>query len=263
MSPTHTTRNNRRHRYYVSQAVLQYREHEGGSVVRVPAQSVENVIVGTIARLLKTPNELLDAVESCKLSARIQKALLSRARALAEKWEHGSVHEQVQSIRTLVHKVTLARKEVEITLSVAALVKTLTGDMSNRDQKATLFDANRVIRVPVSLNRCGIETRFVVPTGDGPEAHPLSVQAIQQALAKALAWNHALVTGTDSSMTALAEREGVTQRYVARLVRLALLAPDIMEAIIRGNIPPALSLERLRLGFPLAWKEQRKTLGFS
>ena len=63
-------------------------------------------------------------------------------------------------------------------------------------------------------------------------------------------------------MSAIAKREGVTQRYVAHLIKLAFLAPDIMTAIIRGKAPANVSLDRLKKGFPLDWVEQRKSLGF-
>ncbi len=117
--------------------------------------------------------------------------------------------------------------------------------------------------LPVSLRRCGIETRLVVPNGDTGPAHHASTRAIQEGLAKALTWNDDLMSGKVSSMNQLAKREGVTQRYVAHLLKLAYLAPDIMEAIARGNIPSAVSLGRLKKGFPLDWQEQRKVLGFS
>lgn len=79
---------------------------------------------------------------------------------------------------------------------------------------------------------------------------------------KALAWNEELLSGQAASMAAIAEREAVTQRYVAHLFKLAFLAPDIMTAIIRGNVPADLSLDRLKKGFPLDWAEQRAALGF-
>ncbi|TFH42341.1 MAG: hypothetical protein E4H01_13630 [Lysobacterales bacterium] len=63
-------------------------------------------------------------------------------------------------------------------------------------------------------------------------------------------------------MTELARREKVTQRYIAHLIKLAFLAPDIVQSMARGDIPPELSLDRLKKGFPLDWNEQRKSLGF-
>ena len=119
------------------------------------------------------------------------------------------------------------------------------------------------VSVPVHLKRCGIETRFVITHNDSAPAHHASIQAIQEALVKALNWNDALMCGSVSSTNALAKREGVTQRYIAHLLKLAYLAPDIMEAITRGDIPSSISMDRLKKDFPLDWEEQRKVLGFS
>jgi hypothetical protein len=86
---------------------------------------------------------------------------------------------------------------------------------------------------------------------------------VQEARAKALEWNEALMCGAVSSMNTLAKREGVTQRYIANLVKLAWLAPDIMQAITRADIPSCVSLDRLKKGFPLDWDQQWKVLGFT
>ncbi len=64
-------------------------------------------------------------------------------------------------------------------------------------------------------------------------------------------------------MTELANQNDVTQRYIARIIKLAFLAPDILQAALRGQLPSDLSLERLNAGFPLDWDEQRRVLGFS
>ena len=110
----------------------------------------------------------------------------------------------------------------------------------------------------------GIETKLVVPKDSESDtlAHPTTVYAIQQALAKALNWNQALLDGSAQSMTDLARKNKVTQRYVAHLIKLAFLAPDIMKAIVHGDVPQNLTLDQLKAGFPLDWDEQRKVLGF-
>ena len=48
--------------------------------------------------------------------------------------------------------------------------------------------------------------------------------------------------------------------YVSRIIRLCLLAPDIVEAIVEGREPSGLSLERLVGGLPVVWEEQREKL---
>ena len=83
---------------------------------------------------------------------------------------------------------------------------------------------------------------------------------MQSALLKALKWHEALVTGAVESTEQLAKKEGVTGQYVSRLMRLAFLAPDIMDAICNGNIPSTLTLERLKKDCPLDWQVQRRRL---
>jgi hypothetical protein len=61
----------------------------------------------------------------------------------------------------------------------------------------------------------------------------------------------------------LAKDVGCHRTYVGRMLRLTSLAPDIIEAILRGNEPDGLSLEKLRKNLPVRWDEQRKMLGSS
>jgi hypothetical protein len=65
------------------------------------------------------------------------------------------------------------------------------------------------------------------------------------------------------SMVAIAHREGIGKQYVSRLIRLAFLAPSIVERIVEGRQPPELTAQALRTGhleLPLAWEAQRPTL---
>lgn len=64
------------------------------------------------------------------------------------------------------------------------------------------------------------------------------------------------------SLTALAEKMDVDRSYVARFLRLNLLAPDIVVAILAGREPSGLSLARLTQTLPVLWHEQRERFGF-
>ncbi len=77
-------------------------------------------------------------------------------------------------------------------------------------------------------------------------------------------WFEDLATGRAQSLTEIAESEGVTRRYVAHLVPLAFLAPDIVSRILSGTQPVSLTTEELtkRIDLPLEWAEQRTLLGF-
>jgi hypothetical protein len=58
--------------------------------------------------------------------------------------------------------------------------------------------------------------------------------------------------------------EGIDSSYISRLLPLAFLAPDIVEAIARGTQPPDLTAKKLirDIDLPLAWRAQRQILGF-
>jgi hypothetical protein len=82
-------------------------------------------------------------------------------------------------------------------------------------------------------------------------------------VARAHKWKQRLLSGEAPSISAIAREEGVTKRYVARIMRLAFLAPDIVEAILDGHQPADLELERLLRGIPIGWQEQRRAFGFA
>ena len=83
------------------------------------------------------------------------------------------------------------------------------------------------------------------------------------ALARAFHWQDLVDTGKYASISDLANALGLDRSYVSRIVRLALLAPDIVKAIVDGQEPSGLSLERLVRGMPVVWAEQRERLGLS
>ena len=61
----------------------------------------------------------------------------------------------------------------------------------------------------------------------------------------------------------LARAKGVNATYVSRVLRLTLLAPEIVEAILDGRQPAELQLDDLLEGFPLEWEGQRRSLAIS
>ena len=68
------------------------------------------------------------------------------------------------------------------------------------------------------------------------------------------------MTGVHATLEDLARAKGVHATYVSRILRLTLLAPEIVEAILDGRQPAELQLDDLLEGFPLEWEGQRSTL---
>jgi len=263
MGPTHTRKGSRRYRYYVNQAILQYRESQAGEVTRLPAEAIETIVTDRLLDFLRRPVTLFDQIIQRTLTVTQQQAVIQRTRSLANDWTEWSPSKQIACLKQVIKEIRISRSRVDITFTWTGLAATLMETLVDIEIPADSENDAYRLSVPVRLKRCGLETRLIVDNGDSPPAHHRSIRAIQQTLARALVWNEALMKGEVASTNALARREGVNHRHIARMLSLAWLAPDIMEAIARGDIPHTLSLARLKKGFPLDWEEQRKALGFT
>jgi hypothetical protein len=110
------------------------------------------------------------------------------------------------------------------------------------------------IHVPFRLVKRGGRKEMQLPA-DAPHQRK-SDDALLKALARAFRWKRMLESGEFSSISELAEKEGIAFTYAARLIRLSLLSPEIVNAISAGLQPACITLGNLMDPFPLDWKEQ-------
>jgi hypothetical protein len=84
-----------------------------------------------------------------------------------------------------------------------------------------------------------------------------------KAIVRSRQWFDGLVSGEFRSLQEIAEAEGVTRRYITRLLPLAFLAPDIVSSVLAGTQPVQLTTEALtkEIDIPLGWDTQRSLLG--
>jgi hypothetical protein len=91
------------------------------------------------------------------------------------------------------------------------------------------------LTVEAKLKRCGGEVRLLVPPDSAVgQAAELPKASLIKAIARAHSWHQKLLEGKAHDQTSLARQAGVTERYVARVLGCAFLAPDIVEAILEG-----------------------------
>ena len=97
------------------------------------------------------------------------------------------------------------------------------------------------------------------------DSAPKIDSALLKATAGARRWFDDLVSGRAASMVEIGQREGVGNRYVSRMIRLAFLAPAIVERIAEGRQPPELTTQLLSTcgDLPLSWQAQEQLLGFA
>jgi hypothetical protein len=118
------------------------------------------------------------------------------------------------------------------------------------------------VRIDFTVRRRGGKKLIIVPDGEPGWAPPRARidNALVKAVARAFRWRKLLETGVYSTLAELAASEKINPSYVSRVLRLTLLAPDIVEAILNGRQPPALSLASAMRPFSVEWAGQRETL---
>jgi hypothetical protein len=82
-----------------------------------------------------------------------------------------------------------------------------------------------------------------------------------KAIARAFRWRRLLEAGAHASVGEIAAAEKINTSYVSRVLRLTLLAPDLIERILNGRQTETMSLARLAAPFPPTWEEQRAWFG--
>lgn len=121
-----------------------------------------------------------------------------------------------------------------------------------------------VVNVPLRMKKRGGRREIIMPqafASDTPmrQSHQ---EALVIALARAHRWQRLLDDGKFASVSELAREIGLDVSFAARLLRLTLLAPDIVEAILMGEEPSGLSLTMLTKHLPVDWDKQPQALRF-
>ena len=111
------------------------------------------------------------------------------------------------------------------------------------------------LHVPFRIVKRGGRKEMQLPEG---AAQPRRADnTLVKALARAFRWKRMLESGEYATIAELAEREGIAPSYMTRVLRLTLLAPDIVEAILDGKQEPKMTLARALEPLPVDWSDQR------
>jgi hypothetical protein len=126
--------------------------------------------------------------------------------------------------------------------------------------KTRLDGSTLIVRIPMRFQRRGGRKRIVAPDGSAivPRSKPQPDGTLVKALARAWRWQKLLDGGVYASVSDIGDAENISKSYVSRILRLALLAPDIVEAVLAGRTDTALMLDRLGRPLPASWTEQRE-----
>jgi site-specific DNA recombinase len=111
------------------------------------------------------------------------------------------------------------------------------------------------------IQRRGVETKIMLASHPHP---PCRDEHLIRIIARSYKWMHQLIAGEVVSLKALGAAEGLDPAEISRLLPLAYLSPDIVEAILAGRQSANLTVERLKRlpDLPLEWSKQLQLLGF-
>jgi hypothetical protein len=115
------------------------------------------------------------------------------------------------------------------------------------------------LHVPFRIVKRGGRKQMLLPPETAAE-RPRTDDTLAKALARAFRWKRMLDSGEFATVAELAEREGIAASYLTRVLRLTLLAPQIVEAILDGRQPAGVTLETLREPPPARWQAQMNWL---
>jgi DNA invertase Pin-like site-specific DNA recombinase len=218
MQPCHTRRGQSRYHYYVTAARVHGDDREVGSLPRIGASTLDNVVLDRLRPLLRAGWRAAEPLE-----ARLRAALT---------------------------RVTLDASRVDIVLLAEACRLNVGGDQARTDG---LIE----IAIPISLKHRHRAT--LIRPDDQPMAGPVRPDRVLiRALCLARDWRRRLERGEVATTRELALAEGLCNRHTGRIIPLAYLAPDLVEMIIEGRQPRAMTLRTLtQKPLPRGWGDQR------
>jgi site-specific DNA recombinase len=242
LTPQHTSKRGRRYRYYHSSD-----DGSGGAPLvrrwRLPAPEIEHTVSIAALPLLKDRTALAAACQAAELDTQVLPGAVIEAENIAAALEADSL--RAEALTNAVDRIDLQPEGFRLGLRIQLREGTL---------KLQGF-------VPMRMRKRGQEVKLVIAAT--PNTHMRCDPVLLKALGRAQLWKDDLIAGKSTSQ--IAKEHGITQSYVSRVLRLAFLAPSIIESILKGTQPPDLTTNRLLLDTALDpdWSAQRRQLGFT
>jgi hypothetical protein len=223
---------------------------------RFAARDIEDCVISILIDALMTPARLLETLAITDIAGDQIRKFLGRAARLARALR-GASAERAKLTRALIERIIVDENRIAIRVRRSALLARIVPAEASDDSKGSTIE----FTAAVDFKRRGVASKIVVPGSAQQNQASKCDPALIKAIVRGRAWFDELATGRARSLRDLAERDGISRRYIRRLIDLAFLSPQLVEAILQGRQPVELTATRLtELGLPLDWTEQHKLL---
>ena len=258
LTPSHTGKGSVRYRYYVCWALLQGQLDRVGSIKRVPAEEIESLVAAQV-RELCSPDRLGGELARLEVAHDEQQALIKDVSRLTAKIEKDDQRAWIDLGRAVIQKIVVGPTQVQIIVDLHKLLAVCRPDDALQSRcEADGQPLTLDLVVPVRVTRSGRQKSMITLDSDG--SHRLINESLVTAVARALKWDQEVRAGR--SLSAIARGRGVSTTKATRIMPLAFLAPDIVQAIYDGRQPLGLKVKAASADLPLDWVAQRRALGF-
>ena len=249
LTPSHSQKQSKRFRYYLSQQLVNEGKALTPNGIRIPAQELETIVINQLCDWLNGSDAVINALNP--EPEQMQNLIADSIKLAADLQENKT--EQYQLLRQIIERVEVGSSHVSLFIKASALA--IMNGVSS-DKLITL-------RTNIQLKRCGYAMRLIIT--DENKHQTLKDQRLIDHISKAYQWLTLITSGKVQSIKEIADAEGLDQSHVTRTINKAFLAPDIIRAILNGTQPAHLTLKYLKQYrvLPNDWNEQKSLLGFN
>jgi hypothetical protein len=259
-TPSHAVKRGKRYRYYTSQRVIKDAASPSIQPGRIPARELEKLVLAKLKSFFSSADQIVSTLSLPDDDLGVIQKLIEVAVGYSKRLDGNSPSSVSEMLEMIVTRILVHPESVEIQLDRAKLRVQLLGSHHTDPQAQNTTNDLRqepiTLIIETRLKRCGGEMRLIIPSQSADRAPGNALPALIKAMVRAQEWVRSIIAGEFKDQRAIAAATGLNERYVSRIIQSAFLAPEIVEAIVKGRQAPEVTLAALLDDVPLSWAEQ-------
>lgn len=269
MAPSHSNKRGLRYRYYVSRALLDGAPDKAGKPSRIPATTIEDLVITALRKEReKREGDKRGSGVAWTRSTTPTPVSTNTQAPSGERAPHPTetVTSDQELVDTLLEHVEVFENRIVITLIDAEGEGNEKQNSGEGAESGRSLTSPHQIVVPCTLGQQSLLREVIAsPANEAsssehvlPNSQRRNRARLIDAIHRARGWFDELLTGKTATIEIIASREGRSTRNISMMLNLAFLAPEIIESILKDDVPATLSASHLAQNFPLDWEDQRR-----